>query len=86
MLSLPINANKKMIKKQTGLNPTQLYLLKLFAQNDSEESLNELKGVLMEFYQKKLNERLNALWDGGVITLERLEEIKREHLRIHTGN
>ena len=40
------------MKKQTGLNPTQLYLLRLFAQNDSEKSLNELKEVLVEYYLK----------------------------------
>lgn len=75
-----------MMKKQTGLNPTQLYLLRLFAQNDSEKSLNELKEVLLEYYQRKLNGKLNELWDAGVITPEKLEEIKHMHLRIHTGD
>ena len=75
-----------MMEKQIGLNPTQLYLLKLFAQNGSEKSLNELKKVLVEYYQKKLNKKLNDLWNDGVITPEKLEEIKHMHLRIHTSN
>jgi len=47
-LSLPWKQIKTMMEKQIGLNPTQLYLLKLFAQNGSEKSLNELKKVLVE--------------------------------------
>ena len=75
-----------MIDKQIGLNHTQLYLLKLFAQNGSEKSLNELKKVLVEYYQKKLNKKLNDLWNDGVITPKKLEEIKHMHLRTHTSN
>ena len=74
------------MEKQIGLNPTQLYLLKLFAQNGSEKSLNELKKVLVEYYQKKLNKKLNDLWNDGVITPEKLEEIKHMHLRTHASN
>ena len=74
------------MEKQIGLNPTQLYLLKLFAQNGSEKSLNELKKVLVEYYQKKLNKKLNDLWNDGVITPEKLEKIKHMHLRTHTSN
>lgn len=67
------------------MNATQQYLLKLFAQNDSEKSLNELKEVLVDFYQKKLNAKLNDLWNNGVITQEKLDAIKHSHLRSHTG-
>jgi len=81
-----LETNKTMMEKQIGLNPTQLYLLKLFAQNGSEKSLNELKKVLVEYYQKKLNKKLNDLWNDGVITPEKLEEIKHMHLRTHTSN
>lgn len=73
------------MKKQIGLNATQQYLLRLFAVNDSEKSLNELKEVLVDFYQKKLSAKLNELWDKGVITPEKLEEIKHSHLRAHSG-
>ena len=38
------------MEKQAGLNTTQLYLLKLFAQNDSPQRLSELKTVLVDFY------------------------------------
>ena len=58
----------------------------IFAQNGSEKSLNELKKVLVEYYQKKLNKKLNDLWNDGVITPEKLEEIKHMHLRTHTSN
>ena len=74
------------MEKQAGLNTTQLYLLKLFAQNDSPQRLSELKTVLVDFYQQKLNDKLNTLWEAGIITPEKLEEIKHMHLRTHTDH
>lgn len=56
------------MQTNTLFNPTQLHLLKLFSINKTEEKLVELKTALMEFYQKKLNQRLNDLWDKGEIT------------------
>ena len=35
-------------------NATQLLLLQTFAHVKSEESLEELKSVLLDFYQKKI--------------------------------
>lgn len=63
------------------LNPTQLHLLKLFAVNDDEERLDEMKSVLCDYYQKRLDCKLNKLWDEGVITDDKLEEMKHLHLR-----
>ena len=72
------------MQTNTHFNPTQLHLLKLFSINKTEEELVELKTALMEYYQKKLDQRLNDLWDKGEITPDKLEEIKAMHLRKHT--
>uniref|UniRef100_A0AB33ITT7 Uncharacterized protein n=1 Tax=Prevotella sp. GTC17253 TaxID=3236793 RepID=A0AB33ITT7_9BACT len=77
------NKGGKTMNTNTIFNPTQLHLLKLFSFNETEEELAELKTALMDFYQKKLDKRLNELWDKGEITDEKLEEIKTMHLRKH---
>jgi len=38
-------------------NAAQLYLLQTFAHIKSEETLDELKSVLLDFYQKKIRRR-----------------------------
>lgn len=69
------------METRTFFNPVQLHLLKMFAVNGDEHRLNEMKDVLCNYYQQKLDNKLNKLWDEGVITLDKLEEIKHSHLR-----
>jgi len=44
-----------------------------------------LKEALAKFYFDKIDEETSALWEKGVISLEKLEEIKHSHLRASTG-
>ena len=69
------------MQTRTILNPTQLHLLKLFSYNDTERALAELKTALMHFYQRKLDGKLDELWEKGDITPGKMEEIKAAHLR-----
>ncbi|MDR0619004.1 MAG: hypothetical protein LBG17_03795 [Bacteroidales bacterium] len=41
-------------QQSTPLNPVQIHLLQMFNYSKSEESLNELKNVLSQYYQNKL--------------------------------
>lgn len=59
----------------TVFNPTQIQLLRMFAIDSSQESLDELKEVLYQYYSKKMKQRLNELWDSGVLDQKRLDEI-----------
>ena len=56
-------------------NATQLYLLQMFAHIKSEESLEELKSVLFDFYQKKLDEETDKWWKENDMTIEKFEEM-----------
>jgi len=56
-------------------NDAQLLLLHTFAHIKSEESLNELKSVLFEFYQKKLDEETDKWWKENNMTTEKFEDI-----------
>lgn len=63
------------------LNPTQMHLLKLFAFNNSEDYAREIQMVLMRYFQQKLDEESDRLWEEGVLNQEKLDEIR--HLDLH---
>ena len=63
------------------LNPTQMHLLKLFAFNNSEDYAREIQMVLMRYFQQKLDEESDRLWEDGVLNQEKLDEIR--HLDLH---
>ena len=57
------------------LNETQLYLLQAFSYIKSEESLEELKSVLFDFYQRKLDEETDKWWKENDMTVEKFDEM-----------
>ena len=63
------------------LTPTQMHLLKLFAFNNSEDYAREIQMVLMRYFQQKLDEESDRLWEEGVLNQEKLDEIR--HLDLH---
>ena len=56
-------------------NDAQLLLLQTFAHVKSEESFNELKSVLFEFYKNKLDEEIDKWWKENNMTTEKFEEM-----------
>jgi len=57
------------------LNAAQLFLLKTFEHIKSEESFEELRSVLLDFYQKKLDEAADKWWKENDMTVEKFEEM-----------
>ncbi len=64
----------------TVFTPTQIHLLKMFQYMKSEEELLELKDLLFHYYSQKMDERLNELWDKGILDQKRLDEINQMDL------
>ena len=64
----------------TQITPTQMHLLKLFSFDGSESRALEIKNVLMRYFQQKLDEESDRLWESGVLDQERLDEIRHMHL------
>jgi hypothetical protein len=56
-------------------NDAQLLLLQTFAHIKSEESFNELKSVLFDFYKRKLDEETDKWWKENNMTTEKFEEM-----------
>ena len=66
---------------ETVLNPVQQHLLKMFAFDGSEERLMEVKEVLTKYFSQKLDDRLNELWDSGILNQEKLDELRKIDVR-----
>ena len=65
----------------TVFNPVQQHLLTMFAFDGSEERLKEVKEVLFRHFSQKMDQRLDKLWDAGVLDQKRLDELRGMHLR-----
>lgn len=48
----------------------------LFAHNNSNEELMELKTVLMRYYSERLDAHLDDLWKKGVLSQEKLDDLR----------
>ena len=57
------------------LNAAQIMLLQTFAHVKSQESFDELKSVLLDFYQKKLDEETDKWWKDNNMTIQKFEKM-----------
>lgn len=68
--------------RRTIFTPSQLQILDLMSQVKSEETLNEIKDMLSQYFARKAEEGIDKLWDEGKINERVIEEWKHEHMRI----
>ena len=64
------------------LTPVQIDLLRMFSFNHSDEFAVEIKEVLGNYLQHKLDEELDLLWDNGTLNQEKLDQIRNEDLHL----
>ena len=67
--------------KSTVFNPIQQHLLMMFAYDNNEEHLKEMKDVLAKHFAKKVDDEMEVLWNEGKINLDVIEEWGKEHMR-----
>jgi len=65
----------------TILNSTQLHLLRMFSYNKDEESFNELKDVLFNYYCRRIKEEGKRIWKEKNMSNEMMHELLNTHLR-----
>ena len=65
----------------TVFNPIQQHLLLMFSHMNSDEQLKELKKALSEFYFNEVEKGMAELEAKGLWSMEKCEEIAKEHLR-----
>ena len=52
----------------------------MFAFDGSEERLLEVKNVLSDYFRKKADVCLDALWDSGKLNQAKLDELRQKNL------
>ena len=60
------------------LTPLQVNFLKLFSVDSSDEFVLEIRQVINDYLQKKIDTEMDRLWDEGIITQEKLDQWKNE--------
>ena len=62
-------------------NAAQIEMMNAISCIDTEEELYELKLLLSKFFAAKAQKEIDKLWDNGTLNQEKLDEIRKEHLR-----
>lgn len=65
----------------TQLNPAQLNVLSLMSYIDTEQEQEELQGILLKFYQQKLDRELLQFQKDNNVTQQTLDEWACKHER-----
>lgn len=63
------------------LNKTQLEILKLFQQEQSEEDLKEIKSLLVTYLTDKVSRSADKAFDEKAYSVDVFEKWKKEHFR-----
>ena len=63
------------------MNPAQMMIINSLASATSQKELDELRDLLLDYYNRKLQEELQRLWADGTLDQKRLDELKGEHFR-----
>ncbi len=67
--------------ERTVFNSAQREVLDVMSCIKTDEDLRELKQVLLNFLNEKMQKELDNLWDEGVISEAKLEEWRATHFR-----
>lgn len=59
----------------------QQHLMKLFAFNKTKKSVEELKKVLFDYYNKQLDNKLDDFWKSNKMTKQKLAANSAKHIR-----
>ena len=71
------------MQQQLRINPAQYELLNILSCVDKEEDIAELKSVIVQFLNTRLQKEINRLWDNGTLNEDKVEAWADEHMRIH---
>ena len=66
---------------QLTFNTAQYELINLLSCVNKEDDLAELKNVIVQFLNTRMQREIDKLWDAGVINDEQIEQWGKEHMR-----
>lgn len=67
--------------QQLHFNTAQYELINLLSCVDKEEDIVELKEVIVQFLNKRLQKEIDKLWDARIVNEEVIEQWGKEHMR-----
>ena len=67
--------------KQGGLSNLQVELLKLYANDTSEENLHEIKLLLTNYFAEKATQAMDKVWEEQELTQQDMIDWTHEHHR-----
>ena len=65
----------------TNITPAQYEVLNMLSCINREDDLIELKNVIVQFLNTRLQKELDRLWENGTLTNEKVAEWSHEHMR-----
>ena len=69
------------MQQQLKINPAQYELLNVLSCVNKEEDVAELKTVIVQFLNSRLQKEIDRLWDNGTLTEEKVAAWGDEHMR-----
>ena len=66
---------------QININPAQYELLNVLSCVNNEEDVAELKTVIVQFLNTRLQKELERLWNTGDLTEAKVKAWETEHMR-----
>lgn len=69
------------MQQQLRINPAQYELLNVLSCINKEEDVAELKSVIVQFLNSRLQKEIDSLWDNGTLNEEKIKAWGAEHMR-----
>ena len=69
------------MQQQLRINSAQYERLNILSCVDKEEDLAELKSVIVQFLNTRLQKEINRLWDNGTLNEGKVKAWADEHMR-----
>lgn len=69
------------MEQRLQISPAQYELLNILSCINKDEDLVELKTVIVQFLNTRLQKEIDKLWDNGTLTEEKVAAWEHEHMR-----
>ena len=69
------------MEQRLQISPDQYELLNILSCINKDEDLVELKTVIVQFLNTRLQKEIDKLWDNGTLTEEKVAAWEHEHMR-----
>ena len=62
-------------------SPAQVHVFNLVSHIKTPNGLNQLREQLAAFYAKKIDDEMDSLWEDGLWSEKKLQELRGSHFR-----